>query len=335
MGESGFPRMPDIQFPKINARIILMIIAGILVLVGVFTSFYTVGPDEVAVIQRFGAYIGTADHGLHFKIPFFIDNVTNVKTTFVYKQEFGFRTVKADVESEFVTEKPELEPERLSLTGDLNVVALEWAMQYTVKDPYNYLFKVRNMESTIRSVSEAAIKEVIGDYTIDEIITTERENIASKAMFKTQEILDSYESGIDVAAVNLINVNPPTKEVQDAFEAVNRAEQQRDELIKRAEKEYFDTIPVERGRKQQMIDRAEGQKQALINVATGETSQFNKVLEQYRLYTDKNVEKRRLYLEAWYEILPKLGRKIIVDGDLRGLIQLLNLQETLNRGGSQ
>ena len=328
MGEGGFPKMPEIRLPKLNARLILLIILGIVVLIGLFTSFYTVGPDEKAVILRLGKFIGIADQGLHFKLPLFIDNVTNVKTTFVYKQEFGFRTSKADVQSEFVTTGEELEREKLSLTGDLNVVAVEWVMQYTVNNPYKYLFKVRDIDGTLRVVSEAAIKEVLGDYTIDEVITSERVNIASQAKTKTQEILDSYDTGITVEDVTLRNVNPPTPEVQDAFEAVNRAEQNRDELIKKAEKEYFATIPKEEGLKQQRIDRALGTKQSRINVANGEATQFNTILEEYK--TSPDVSRQRLYLEAWTEILPKLGRKIIVDGDLRGLVQLLNLQE---RGG--
>ncbi len=333
MATGGRYQMPEIRLPKIDARLVILIIIGIIILFGAFTSFYTVAPDEVGVIQRFGKYIGTVDQGLHFKIPFLIDNVTNVKTTFVYKQEFGFRTVEAGVQSEFVTTGESMESERLSLTGDLNVVAVEWVMQYTIADPYKFLFRIRDVEGTIRAVSEAAVKEVLGDFTVDEVITIEREEIAAKAKIKTQEFLDSYESGINVVDVKLRNVNPPTREVQDAFEAVNRAEQRREELIKKAEAEYNATIPRERGLAQQKIEQALGQKQYRINVAQGEAEQFNLVREQYSRAPE--VTRRRLYLEAWNEILPRLGRKIIIDGDLSGLIQLLNLQEGLQRGGSQ
>ncbi len=333
MGGGGFPNFPEIRMPKLNPQIIILAIVGIVILLGLLTSFYTVAPDEVGVIQRFGKFIGTADQGLHFKLPFFIDNVTNVKTTFVYKNEFGFRTARAGVQSEFVTTGEGLDSERLSLTGDLNVVVVEWVMQYTIIDAYKYLFKVRDPEATIRAASETAIKEVIGDYTVDEVITTEREAVAAKARISTQELLDNYEIGINIVDVKLRNVNPPTREVQDAFEEVNRAEQRRDELINNAEAEYNATIPRARGQAQQRIEQAIGAKQARINVAQGEADQFNQVRAEYNKARD--VTRQRLYLETWGVILPKLGRKIIVDGDLRGLVQLLNLQAAANQGGER
>jgi len=333
MGGGGYPNFPQFRMPNINPQLILLVVVGLVILVGLFTSFYTVAADEVGVIQRLGKYIGTSDQGLHFKIPFFIDNVTNVKTTFVYKQEFGFRTAKAGVQSEFVTTGEVLESERLSLTGDLNVVAVEWVMQYNILDAYKYLFKVRDTEGTIRAASETAIKEVLGDFTVDEVITTAREEVASKAKRKTQQLLDNYEIGVNVVDVKLRNVNPPTPAVQDAFEEVNRAEQRRDELINNAEAEYNATIPRARGLAQQRIEQAEGAKRARINVALGEADQFMKILQAYNKAPE--VTRQRLYLETWNEILPKFGRKIIVDGSLKSLIQLLNLQDALNQGGAQ
>lgn len=333
MGTGGGYNIPEIRLPKINARIVILVIIALIILFGAFTSFFTVAPDEVGVIQRFGKYIGTVDQGLHFKIPFFVDNVTNVKTTFVYKQEFGFRTARAGVQSEFITTGEVLEAERLSLTGDLNVVVVEWVMQYTIADPYKYLFRVRDVDGTIRAVSETSVKEVLGDFTVDEVITTEREEVAAKAKIKTQQLLDNYETGINVVDVKLRNVNPPTREVQDAFEAVNRAEQRREELIKKAEAEYNATIPRERGFAQQKIEQALGQREYRINVAQGEAEQFNLIRAQYS--RAPQVTRQRLYLETWSEILPKMGRKIIVDSDLEGLVQLLNLQDRLQEGGSQ
>ena len=333
MGGGAYPNFPQIRMPQINPQIVILAVIGIVILLGLLTSFYTVAPDEVGVIQRLGAYIGTADQGLHFKLPFFIDNVTNVKTTFVYKQEFGFRTARAGVQSEFVTTGEGLESERLSLTGDLNVVAVEWVMQYTIVDAYKYLFKVWEPEGTIRATSETAVKEVLGDYTVDEVITTKREEVAAKARIKTQELLDTFEVGVAVVDVKLRNVNPPTREVQDAFEEVNRAEQRRDELIKQAEAEYNATIPRARGLAQQRIEQALGSKQARINVAQGEADQFNEIRREYSRARD--VTRQRLYLETLAEILPKVGRKIIVDGSLEGIVQLLNLQDALKEGGAK
>jgi membrane protease subunit HflK len=333
MGGGGYPNFPDIRLPKLNPQLIMLAVIGVVILVGLATSFYTVAPDEVGVIQRFGKFIGTADQGLHFKLPFFIDNVTNVKTTFVYKQEFGFRTARAGVQSEFVTTGEALEAERLSLTGELNVVAVEWVMQYTIADAYKYLFKVRDPEGTIRAASETAIKEVLGDFTVDEVITTAREEVAAKAKLSTQDLLDNYEIGVNVVDVKLRNVNPPTREVQDAFEEVNRAEQRRDELINNAEAEYNATIPRARGLAQQRIEQAMGTKQARINVAQGEADQFELIRREFN--KAREITRQRLYLEAWGDILPKLGKKIIVDGDLKGLMQLLNLQEAVKEGGER
>jgi membrane protease subunit HflK len=180
-------------------------------------------------------------------------------------------------------------------------------------------------------VSEAAVKEVIGDYAVDDVITTEREEIGARAKIKIQEILDTYDAGINIVDLRLRNVNPPTREVQDAFEAVNRAEQRREELIRNAEADYNRTVPRERGLAQQRIDQAIGTKQARINVATGEAEQFNSILAQY--VKARNVTRARLYLETLAQVLPAAGRIIVVDGDLEGLVPLLNVQKELTGGG--
>jgi membrane protease subunit HflK len=192
---------------------------------------------------------------------------------------------------------------------------------------------VRDPEGTIRAASETAIKEVLGDFTVDEVITTAREEVAAKAKLSTQDLLDNYEIGVNVVDVKLRNVNPPTREVQDAFEEVNRAEQRRDELINNAEAEYNATIPRARGLAQQRIEQAMGTRQARINVAQGEADQFELIRREFN--KAREITRQRLYLEAWGDILPKLGKKIIVDGDLRGLMQLLNLQEAVREGGER
>lgn len=330
---TGYRDFPEFKMPQLNLGLILLGVLGVIILAGVFTSFYTVAPDEVAVIQRFGKFIGTADQGLHFKLPYFIDTVTNVKTTQVRQQEFGFRTTRAGIQSEFATAGTDIDLEKLVLSGDLNVLAVEWVMQYVVSDPYKYLFKVRDIEGTLRAVSEAAVKEVIGDYAVDNVITTEREEIGARAKIKVQEILNSYDTGIDVIDVRLRNVNPPTPEVQDAFEAVNRAEQRREELIRNAEAEYNRTVPRERGLAQQRIDQAIGTKEARINVANGEAEQFNAILAEYSKARD--VTRTRLYLETLIDVLPRIGRIIVVDGGLDGLVPLLNVQKDILSGGGK
>jgi membrane protease subunit HflK len=325
--------IPDIKLPNLNANTIVLIIVGLVVVVGLATSIYTVAPDEVGVVQRFGAYLTTVDQGLHFKLPFFIDKVTNVKTTFVYKQEFGFRTTSAGVESQFRTQGGAIDAEKLVLSGDLNVVAIEWVMQYTISDPKAYLFNVRDVEGTLRDISESAVKQVVGDFAVDEVITTQRELIGNRAKDLVNEILLDYGTGVNVTDVRLRNVNPPTAEVQDAFEAVNRAEQKREELIRNAEAEYNATVPRERGRAQQSIDQALGQKQARINIAEGEAEQFTSILNEYR--NSREVTRTRLYLETLTDVLRKMGKVLIVDDTLEGLMPLLGLQGSLLKGGAQ
>jgi membrane protease subunit HflK len=329
----GYSNIPEIKIPKISPRMVILAIVGILILFAASTVFYTVAPDEVAVIQRFGKFIGTEDQGLHFKFPFGIDKVTTVKTTFVYKQEFGFRTASAGVQSEFITEGIQLDNEKLVLCGDLNVLGVEWVMQFTISDPYKYLFKIRNAEGTLRAVSEAAVKEVIGDHSVDEVITTEREEIGAKAKLKVQAILDSYEAGINITDVRLRNVNPPTREVQDAFEAVNRAEQKRQELIEQANAERNRVVPRERGLAEQRIAQALGYKEERVSVAEGEATKFNTMLAEYS--KAKSVTKKRLYLETLSQVIPKLGKVLIMDDTMKGLVPLLNFQESLLQGGAK
>jgi membrane protease subunit HflK len=323
--------LPDIKLPQLNVNSVILIIIGIVVVVGLFTSVYTVAPDEVGVVQRFGAYLNTVDQGLHFKLPFFIDKVTNVKTTFVYKQEFGFRTTQAGVQSEFRTQGGQIDAEKLVLSGDLNVVAIEWVMQFTITDPKAYLFNVRDVEGTLRDVSESAIKQVVGNFAVDEVITTQREEIGNRTVTMVNQILLDYGTGVNVTDVRLRNVNPPTPEVQDAFEAVNRAEQRREELIRNAEAEYNATVPRERGRAQQRIDQALGQKQARINVARGEADQFTSILREYS--QSRDVTRTRLYLENLKAVLTTIGKVIIVDSSVEGLMPLLGLQGNIIPGG--
>ena len=330
---TGYNPIPEFKMPKISPSLIILGVVGVIVLAGVFTSFYQVNPDEVAVIQRFGKFIGTADQGLHFKLPFGIDKNTNVKTTQVRQFEFGFRTARPGVQSQFITEGGDIDLEKLTLSGDLNVLSVEWVMQFVVIDPYKFLFKVRDLDTTLRAVSEAAVKEMIGDYVAEDVITTEREQIGAQTKVKIQEILDTYDSGVSIVDLRLRNVNPPTREVQDAFEAVNRAEQKREELIRNAEADYNRTVPRERGQAQQRIDQAIGQKQARINVANGEAEQFNAILAEYSKARD--VTRSRLYLETLMQVLPNVGRVIILDGDLEGLVPLLNIQKDLLSGGGQ
>lgn len=304
-----------------DRKIIIYGIIGIIALWIVFSSVYTVNADEVGVVQRFGKHLTNTDPGLNFKFPWGIDKVTKVKVERVFKEEFGFRTVSAGVRTEYSS--ADFSNESLMLTGDLNAALVEWIVQYRIKDPELYLFKVRNVERTIRYVSESIMRQVVGDNSVDEVITVRRQDIAPEVKDLMQELLDEYETGIDVITVNLQDVNPP-KKVQPAFNEVNEAEQERERIVNEALQAYNSAIPQAKGQAEQVILEAEGYATNRINRAKGDAEKFTAVWREYN--KAKDVTQRRLYLEMMQEVLPKLDKKYIVDEDLKSFLPLLQLQ---------
>jgi membrane protease subunit HflK len=310
-----------------DRKIILYGIIGIIALWIVFSSIYTVDADEVGIIQRFGRYTKTSDPGLNFKLPWGIETVKKVKVQRVFKEEFGFRTVSAGVRTEYST--ADYSDESLMLTGDLNAALVEWIVQYRIKDPVAYLFRVRNVEKTIRYVSESTMRQVVGDNSVDEVITVRRQEIAPEVKELMQGLLDEYETGIDVITVNLQDVNPPIK-VQPAFNEVNEAEQERERIVNEALQVYNSAIPRAKGEAEQVILEAEGYATNRVNRAQGDAEKFIAVWREYS--KAKNVTQRRLYLEMMQEVLPKLDKKIIVDEDLSSFLPLLQLDA---KGGAR
>ncbi len=302
-----------------------VIIAAIVIVVALFNSFYSVGPDEVGVIRRFGKYVRTTNPGLHLKIPF-IEKVNRVKVKYIFKEEFGFRTARPGIVTQYSPR--EYFDESLMLTGDLNVLVVEWIVQFKVKDPVKLLFKIRNPRRTIRNISEAVMRQVVGDNTVNEVLTTRRVEINQEVQDKLQEILDSYDSGIQIVTVKLQDVNPPD-EVKPSFNEVNEAKQEKEKLINQAWERYNKVIPKARGEAERTIKEAEGYALNRINRAKGDAAKFIAVWEAYK--NAKDVTRRRLYLEAMNEILPKAGNKFIVDSKEKGILPLLNL----NKGGKQ
>lgn len=332
-GGGGTPPQVSDFLNKIKGAKVKFPGAGILVLILVIvylgsSSFFTVSVDEVGIVQRFGKYIRTTPPGLNFKLPSGIEKVTKVKIRYVYKEEFGFRTLKEDVRSRYASGDAYLN-EALMLTGDLNVALVPWIVQYRIKDPYQYLFKVRNVRNTLRDLSEAAMRLVVGDRSINEVIS-KREEIAAQAQVLLQKELDVAETGISVTTVEMKRTNVP-EPVQPSFNEVNQAVQEKEKMIYQAREEYNKRVPQAKGDAEKTIREAEGYALDRINRSKGDASRFLSLYQEYKNAED--VTRRRLYLEAIREIFPKLGSKYIVDADQKGLLPLLDLGRP--KGGKQ
>jgi len=312
------------KFPGI--WIIILII--ILIYIG-SSTFYTIGVDEVGVIQRFGRYITPPrPPGLHFKLPRGIEKVTKVKVRFVYKEEFGFRTIQAGVRTRYASGSAYLN-ESLMLTGDLNVAVVPWIVQYRINDPYNYLFKVHNVRATLRDLAESTMRLVVGDRSINEVIS-KREEIAVQTEGLLQKELDEAETGIRVTTIEMKKTNVP-EPVQSSFNEVNQAVQEKEKMIYQAREEYNKLIPKARGQAEKTVKSAEGYALDRVNRAKGDASRF---LAQYEEYAKaKDVTRRRLYLEALSEIFPKLGSTYIIDSEQENFLPLLNLGQP--KGGEK
>lgn len=311
-----------VEVPEIPKRWLYLGTFGILGLILVLTSFYTIRPNEKGVIQRFGKYIRTTDSGLHFKLPFNIETIKKVPVEDVLKEEFGFRTAQAGVRTRYST--ADYSDESLMLTGDLNSALVEWIVQYRIKDPVQYLFNVRNVRETLRDVSESVMRLVVGDRSVDEVIVLSRQEIEDEAQQRTQQVLDDYETGIKVVNIRLQDVVPPEK-VQAAFNEVNEARQEKERIINQALAAYNQVIPQAEGQAKQTIRQAEGYATNRVNRAKGDAERF---LAVWREYTKaQNVTRRRLYLETMREILPNLERIYVIDEAQKGLIPLLQFPQ--------
>jgi membrane protease subunit HflK len=323
------PQIPEIKLPQLNINVLKYLFGGVLVLVVALTSFYTIEPEETGLVLRFGEFVRSADPGLHFKIPMGVEQVLKVPIQRQLKEEFGFRTVKGGVNSQFST-KPYREESNL-LTGDLNAAVVEWVVQYRIVDPYLYLFQVRNVDKTFRDMSEAIMRKVVGDRTVNEVLTVGRAEVALEMQEELQVLADKYETGIKVEQVVLQDVNPPDP-VKPSFNAVNEAQQAKETLINQAQSEYNREIPKAKGAALQTIQEAEGYALDRVNRAQGDASLFNALYEAYRLAPE--ITRTRMYLETMTEVLPNVESKIIVDGDVKGLLPLLNLNsQQLPQGG--
>ncbi len=294
---------------------------GVLLLLGIlFTGIYTVQAESQGVVMRFGKYIKTVEPGLRFKIPFGVDRVEIVPVRRQLKQEFGFATYEG---STYPTQfSGEQAAERSMVTGDLNSATVEWVVQFRVKEPKSYLFEVRDPDLTLRDLSESVMRTVVGDRTVDEVITIGRQEIEVEALRSLQDYVDRYELGLSIDQVQLKNVNPPTP-VQPSFNEVNQAQQEREKLVNVANGEYNKVVPRARGEAEQKVQASEGYAVKRINEAQGDVARFNALLVEFMKAPE--VTKQRIYIETMQDVLPKIGRKIIIDEEASQILPLLQL----------
>lgn len=300
----------------------LPLIIGILVVISILKgAFYTIQPSEVGVILRFGKVVKTTSPGLHFKLPFGIEKAIPVPVEKVYTSEFGFRTRTSGVKS--VYSQKSYDDESLMLTGDLNVLDLEWIVQFKIQDPFMALFNVRNVDKTIRDISESVLRRIVGNHAFNEVLTTKRIDINNQAQKEMQDILDSYEIGIQIVKLKLQDVNPP-EQVKPAFNEVNQAKQEREKLKNQAWEVYNQKIPQAKGEALKRVKEAEGYALEKINIAQGDTKRFLLLYAEYA--QAKEITLRRLYLEKMQDTLTQAGKKYILDPKEKGILPLLKLE---------
>lgn len=323
---NDFPTM-EFKLPKIKLGVIKIVIVLVVVAVILFGSVYQIRPEEMGVILRFGKFVRTTDPGLHLKLPFGIETLTKVPVQRQLKLEFGFRTEKPGIRTEYRSTAETIK-EAIMLTGDLNVAVVEWIVQYKIRDPYNYLFKIRDATATFRYMNEAIVRKIIGDNSVDEVITIGRARIAMEAKEDLQKLCDLYEIGIEVNQLILQDVNPPDQ-VKPSFNEVNEALQEKERRINEAWSEYNKEIPKATGEANQMIMAAEGYAMERVNNAKGDANRFISIYKEYA--RAPLVTRKRLFLEAINDILPNIERKIILDEKQKNVIPLLNLGEEVKK----
>jgi modulator of FtsH protease HflK len=356
---AGYPVHININPVEIwhKARWILLLA---IIALGVRTAIYTVDTDSAAVVKRFGLYQRTTSAGIHVMLPFSIETVAKVPVKRVQKEEFGFRTIKAGIESHFlgieeidsgrcssedltklVRESGEaghltqssglremakelLQREYIILTGDLNIVDVEWIVQYIIKDPQQYLFNIKDVRQTIRDSSQAIMRQLVGDGSVDEAITIGRIECENSAKVLLQELLDQYETGIHIVTVKMQSSNPPQR-VRPTFNEVNKSLQQKEQRINEAMKQYNEVIPKTKGEALRVIETAKGYAAQRVNQAQGDVSKFDQILTEYT--KAKDVTRQRMYLETMNRVLPTIGEKWIVEqgGAEGGILMKLDL----------
>ena len=307
-------------FRLITPKRIILVIVILLAVAMALTSMYTVEADEVAVVLRFGKYIDTTPPGLRFKLPLGIDQVIGVPIQRVFKEEFGFRTLRAGVRTQY--DPRDYSDESLLLTGDLNIADVEWVVQYQISEPRKFLFDIRDVTRSLRDLSEAVMRTVVGDRTVTEVLTVGRIEIAAEVKQRLQELLDLYNTGLLLVNVTLQDVNPP-ETVKPSFNAVNEAKQEKEKLINEARTDYNESVPKAKGVARQQILEAEGYALKRVNEARGDADRFNAIRQEYQ--NAKAVTRRRLYLETMNAVLPKVKEIYVIDSESSAPLPILQL----------
>ncbi|MDG1891227.1 MAG: FtsH protease activity modulator HflK [Verrucomicrobiota bacterium] len=292
-----------------------------LIIIGLLTSFYTIPAESQGIVLRFGKYKETVDPGLRFKLPFGIDERIVVQVRRQLKQEFGFGTPGASNPGQY-SSTYSWDQEKNMVTGDLNAASVTWVVQYRINDPFQYLFKVKNPSDTLRAVSESVMREVVGDRTVDEVITIGRQDIEVVVLQRLQELVNKYEMGLSIDQVQLKDVNPPDP-VRASFNEVNQAQQEKVKLVNEADREYNKVVPLARGEAKQKIEAAKGYALKRINEAEGDATRFNALFTEYQKAPE--VTRRRMHLETMKAVVPTMGKKIIMDADANQLLPLLQI----------
>jgi len=295
-------------------------ILGLVLFIGFVSSIYSIGPDEVGVIQRFGRYARLSRPGLHVRMPFGIEKLTPVKVERIFKEEFGRRTIMSGVRTKYSQDR--YHDESLMLTGDLNILDIQWIVQFRINDPVKLLFNARDPLNNVRNIAEVVMRRLVGDFRVDEVLTTKREEIDGLAQLQMQEILDDYQTGIQVVTVKLLDVNPPDA-VKPAFNEVNEAKQEKERVINQAWEAYNKVVPLAEGQAEKTIREAEGYGLDKINRAKGEAERFLATWQEYK--NAPGITKKRLYLEAMMDVLPKAKDKYIIDPKQSSILPLLNI----------
>lgn len=315
-----FPNAPQI---RINPQLILGGIGALFLLIGVVSGVYQVPAESVAVVQRFGGYLKTETPGLHFKLPWGIDKMTLVEIQRQQKLEFGFGTRGASNPYQSV-DYGDQEEEKTMVTGDLNTALVEWVVQYHISDPVAYVFNFREPVPTLRDLSQAVMREVVGDRTVDEVLTIGRQEMETKCAERLRGLVAALDMGVRIDQIQLGNINPPS-DVQASFSDVNRAKQEKESAINTASGNYYQIIPKARGEAEQKIKGAEGYTAKRVNEAEGDAARFKSVLAEYLKAPE--VTKKRLYLETMGEVLSQVPGKIILDDKASSFLPLMNLRQ--------
>ena len=313
---------PDLN--RFSAKHFIWVIIAVLILYSFATSVYTVPEDSKAVVLRFGKDTRQEEPGLHFKLPFGIEKHYPVPVKRIFKEEFGFRTLKASVTTQY--DSRDYPSESLMLTGDLNIADVEWVVQYKIFDPRQYMFAIRDPQQALRDLSESVMRLVVGDQTATQVLTVGRSEITSEVEQKLQDLLNLYKTGLRVESVTLQDVNPPEM-VKPAFNSVNEAKQEKEKLINEAREERNTTVPEAIGLAKQKVTEAEGYALKRVNQAQGDADRFISILNAYK--SAKEVTRQRLYLETMAEVLPAVEEVYVIDGKSNTPLPILQL----GRGG--